>query len=464
MKKLDTSEIEALLDDFDYSIREKNLLELSKTLTLHQYNNNNTSTTKWTNMHYHTFYSFNAYGYSPQHIAWRAKKEHLAVIGTVDFDVLDNMEETLTAGEILSMKTAAGFETRCYIGEYKDKVINSPGEPGICYFIGIGFYKKPSPGTKYAEVLSNLFNIAKQRNLMIIEKVNEFLTPVKIDYQKDILPLTPKGNATERHILYGYWNKSKEVFKNNIDEVVRFWATKLNTNYETISKLVADLPEFIEFARAKLMKYGSIGYVSPTPYMFPKLEDVIEMITSCDALPAYAWLDGTTPAECNIAELLNFMVEKGIALVNIILDRNWNIKNAEEKKIKVEKLNELIKTCKELSLPIIAGTEMNKYGQKFVDDFHAPELKNYVDELYKGACFVYGHTLLGRYAGGKGYNSPWAKKYFPSTHYIAHKEKKDFYTTIGEKFMPSKDNFSLLMSLKDENITPEEIKNKIERR
>jgi len=448
------SDTESLLDSFDYSIREKSLITLSQTL----HHEEKYSTSKWTNLHCHTFYSFNAYGYSPQHIAYRAKKENLAIVGTVDFDVLDNIEETLTAGEIISVKTVAGFETRCFVEKYKDKVINSPGEPGICYFIGIGFYRKPAPGTKEAKVLDNLFSIAKQRNLMIISKVNEYLSPVEIDYEKDILPLTPKGNATERHILYGYWNKSKEVFKENIEAVINFWATKLNTSCKVINKLVADLPEFIEFARAKLMKYGSVGYVSPTPSMFPRFEDVIEMIINCDGLPAYAWLDGTTPAESNIYELLNFMIEKGLALVNIIPERNWNIKNVEEKKVKVEKLYEVIKTCRKLSLPIIAGTEMNKYGQKFVDDFNTPELKNYVDDFYSGACFVYGHTILGKYAGGKGYNSIWAKKCFPS-HLT--EEKKDFYRNVGEIFTPSKDNFLLLTSLKDNNITPENIKNRL---
>ena len=41
------------------------------------------------NMHCHTFYSFNAYGHSPTSLAWLAKRHGFALIGMVDFDVLD---------------------------------------------------------------------------------------------------------------------------------------------------------------------------------------------------------------------------------------------------------------------------------------------------------------------------------------------------------------------------------------
>ena len=41
------------------------------------------------NLHAHTFYSYNAYGYSPSRYAWLARKHGMAVAGIVDFDVLD---------------------------------------------------------------------------------------------------------------------------------------------------------------------------------------------------------------------------------------------------------------------------------------------------------------------------------------------------------------------------------------
>ena len=40
------------------------------------------------NMHCHTFFSFNGYGYSPTHVACWAKAERLFSAGLIDFDVL----------------------------------------------------------------------------------------------------------------------------------------------------------------------------------------------------------------------------------------------------------------------------------------------------------------------------------------------------------------------------------------
>ena len=45
------------------------------------------------NLHCHTFFSYNSYGYSPSKFAWLARKQGLAVAGIVDFDVLDGLDE-----------------------------------------------------------------------------------------------------------------------------------------------------------------------------------------------------------------------------------------------------------------------------------------------------------------------------------------------------------------------------------
>ena len=45
------------------------------------------------NLHFHTFFSFNAYGYSPLHVVWKAKEIGLSMAGSVDFDVLDAVPE-----------------------------------------------------------------------------------------------------------------------------------------------------------------------------------------------------------------------------------------------------------------------------------------------------------------------------------------------------------------------------------
>ena len=44
------------------------------------------------NLHFHSFFSYNAEGFSPSHIAWEARKAGLYAAGLCDFDVLDGLE------------------------------------------------------------------------------------------------------------------------------------------------------------------------------------------------------------------------------------------------------------------------------------------------------------------------------------------------------------------------------------
>jgi len=52
------------------------------------------------------------------------------LIGIVDFDVLDGVDEFLAACEVAGVRGSAGVETRVFIPEFATHEINSPGEPG----------------------------------------------------------------------------------------------------------------------------------------------------------------------------------------------------------------------------------------------------------------------------------------------------------------------------------------------
>ncbi|HET58937.1 MAG TPA: hypothetical protein ENN32_01020, partial [Chloroflexi bacterium] len=91
------------------------------------------------NMHCHSFFSYNGYDMSPSGLAWMAKREGIKLLGIVDFDVLDGVEEFLDACELLNVRGTAGLETRVFLEEFKNDELNSPGEPGISYHMGVGF-------------------------------------------------------------------------------------------------------------------------------------------------------------------------------------------------------------------------------------------------------------------------------------------------------------------------------------
>jgi hypothetical protein len=404
------------------------------------------------NLHCHTHFSFNANGYSPTDLVKLAKEKNWHAVGIVDFDVLDGVDEFLSACEALDVRGTASLETRVYIPEFATREINSPGEPGVFYFMGIGFTQS-APAPEVADTLAAMRRRADARNRQMIERINAHLAPLTVDYDRDVLTLTPTGNATERHMLKAYIQPLVEPVETRSRqarpadgslvepvETNNFWAEKLNLPADQIAAQISDYAKFSNTVRGKLMKRGGVGYIPPTPETFPTVEEVSQLAIACGALPCATWLDGTSVGEQAEAELLELLIAKGTAAINIIPDRNWNIADPEQRKIKVQKLYEVVALVQSLDLPIIVGTEMNAPGQKLVDDFDAPELAPVRQAFLDGADFLYGHTILQR-ALGQGYQSDWAK-----THLPTRRQRNDFYTQLGRRILPGKASLEKLKS------------------
>lgn len=397
------------------------------------------------NLHAHSFFSYNAYDYSPTALAWFAWKKGLSHIGIVDFDVLDGVEEFLEACERLGLRGSAGIESRVYVPQFGEREINSPGEPGVYYDMGIGFATSDTPDEVRAQ-MEDIHSRVRQRNCQILERVNMFLNPLELDYEKDILPLTPSGNATERHMVARIVQKSFDLF----DDPIQFWSEKLGQSKDEISALVKNPEAFKNTVRKKLMKRGGVGYVKPTAETYPRVDEFHQLIRACQAMPCAAWLDGTLQGEQDIEELLILLIEKGTAAINIIPERNWNIPDPQLKKIKVDNLYRIVDLANKLDLPILIGTEMNSFGQKFVDDLNTPELSRVKDDFVRGAQFIYGHTRFER-LWKMGYQSSWAQQHFKD-----RKMKNDFYIQAGKRITPGRMNEQVQNRIKT-SLTPDEI-------
>jgi hypothetical protein len=191
------------------------------------------------NMHCHTFFSFNAYGHSPSSLAWLAKRRGFKLVGIVDFDVLDGVDEFLTACDVVGVRGSTGIETRVFIPEYATREINSPGEPGVYYHMGIGFTSSHVPD-RVSDILDDLRQRAARRNQLLIERVNSHLAPVTIDYEGDVLPLSPGGTPTERHIVVAYVRAAE---RDGADQV-GFWADRLGVAREQVASVIDDAPKF----------------------------------------------------------------------------------------------------------------------------------------------------------------------------------------------------------------------------
>jgi hypothetical protein len=350
------------------------------------------------NLHYHSFFSYNAEGWSPSHVALEARRAGLYAAGLCDFDVLDGLEEFLEAGRILGLRATVNLETRAYLAAFADKEMSSPGEPGVTYIMGAGFSRVPKAGTPQAQTLQLFRDQARARNLKLLGRIEARLPKLALDYAKDVLPLTPAGVATERHIIRAYANKGRTLFP---DEAARaaFWAEILGKDAAAVTKLFADVPAFEEVVRAKLVKKGGVGYEQPTTTTFPAVEDFVAWVRSCDAVPMATWLDGTSNGESDAERLLSVYQEKGCVALNIIPDRNWNLKDAAQAATKQAKLAEIVAAADRRALPLNIGTEMNKAGLPFVDDLAGPVLKRHAEPFLRGAKIMVGHQVLARYAG-----------------------------------------------------------------
>jgi hypothetical protein len=370
------------------------------------------------NLHTHTFFSYNARGYSPSKFAWLARKAGLAVAGIVDFDVLDGLEEFLDAGRLLGLKTCVSLESRVFVPEFATRVINSPGEPGIAYVMGVGFTSATA-----RPFLAQMRQAAAGRTRDLLARVNRYLQPVELDYEKDVLSITPRGNATERHLCDAFERKAAVVIPDPAAQAA-FWKDKLGDAPPEGAKLQ-------NLIRARTMKKGGVGYVQPGEGAFPHLAEMNRFVLDSGAIPTLAWLDGTSESEKHISTLFALAKASGVEALNIIPDRNYTPGVWDQK---LQNLYDVVALAEKWHFPILVGTEMNSPSDKFVDSFETPELKPLLPVFLRGAHIFYAHSVLQRQSG-LGYLSGWALKTF--RHGSA---KNDFFEELGRKLTPAKED------------------------
>jgi len=293
------------------------------------------------------------------------------------------------------------------------------------------------------EFLRSLKQMAQQRNRDLMRRVNQYLRPIELDYERDVLVLTPAGNATERHMCLAYACKAKEHFGEGTDDLAEFWSQKLGADAQKLG-----LPEgrdLLNTIRAKTMKRGGVGYVQPDKGSFPLMADTNRFILASGGMPVHTWLDGISDGERAIEELLDVAMSTGAVALNVIPDRNYTPGSQDQK---VKNLYEVIKVAQRRHLVVVEGTEMNSPGQKFVDDFDAEELAPLLPVFLRGAHIIYAHSVLQQQCA-LGYTSAWADR-----HFTTAERKNAFFEEVGATLRPRQEDG--LHGLSD-TVTPSDI-------
>ncbi len=359
------------------------------------------------NLHMHSIFSYNPYGWSPARCVWEALLAGAEYVGGVEFDVLDHLEELFEAGDRFNIKVVGGVETRVFAPEFGGRVINSPGEENITYAMGHAIPIIPNADSDAGQFLADMKAMARERNLEILTKVNAHLGDIgAIDYENEVITLTPKGNATERHMVQAYEKKVRDHFGANVNGLCDYWADKLSNEKKKVTpddirQVLAEdkKPKLYKLIRGQLMKQGGVGYITPDPNSFPLMTKFFEWIKECKGIPVATWLNGNSDGEKDPTELLGIYKEAGAAALNIIPDRNFNHDfpggwpaNDQD----YQNLVAVIEAAKELNWPISFGTELNTAGHRVMDIWDSPALKPYKKFAYESAQFFYEHSQKQR--------------------------------------------------------------------
>jgi hypothetical protein len=305
------------------------------------------------NNHIHTNYSFSPY--SPSAAVYAARAEGLATCGIVDHDSIGGAEEFIAAGKIVGIPTTIGIETRVSFAEtpLKDRRTNNPDQAGSSYMV-----LHAVPHDKIETVQAYFAPLRERRNARnrkMVERINALYAAdgVKIDFDRDVLPLSQAANGgsiTERHLMLALAKQLLKLGKAKLPE----GASELDTmlaEYDLVGALKKDcIPKvFI-----------------PATDECPALSEFVNFAQTSGGILAYAYLGDVTASVTGdkkaqkfeddyLDELFEVIDSAGIRAVTYMPTRNTQQQ--------IERLRTL---CERYHMLQISGEDINSPRQKFV--------------------------------------------------------------------------------------------------
>lgn len=386
--------------------------------------------TGWVNVLARTFFSYSFDSFSPARLAWEAVIRGLSVIGCADIDNLGALGEMQLAGDALGIRATVSLETIVHVQSYADRELNVPGHPGFMHALGAGFTRVPELDTDAGKLIASLPARSRARNMALIARINPVLAPVSIDYETDVLPLTPADNAEPEHIAVAYVAKAKQVFP-ELPDLAVYWGDVLGRSPQDAECLLADANSFAEALWDKLSRIGDTEDWRPADY--PSVTDFYRAVEAAGAIPCLYWHGGETVGEGDVERLLDSAVHWGVRAVALAPDPLWNQAEVEVREWRLGLLASLAAHAREHGIMLLAGSPMSGPRQKFVDSFDAPELSAYFRDFTDGAFWLYGHATLQR-ALRAGVGSEWCEHAFG----LDKAEANAFYIEVGKKAAPGK--------------------------
>jgi len=269
-------------------------------------------TKRGTNCHIHTNESFSVFR-SPTEAVWQAAREGLAVLGINDHYTVAGHAEFRRACEIAGIAATFSFEAVAMDREAETAglLLNDPDNPGRVYLCGKGVTRVPPYSSAEMESLERMRAALERRNREMTEKVSalfkERLRSAGPAWQ-EVRALTPRGNATERHVAWATL------------VVLREWAASQGVPLsEAITKCCgaappagADDAALQIFLRAKLLKAGAPCFVREYEEAFVSVAELRRIFLAFGSIPTYPILGNpVTSGEREVEALLDRLEEAG---------------------------------------------------------------------------------------------------------------------------------------------------------
>ena len=302
-----------------------------------------------TNGHIHTSESFSVFR-SPTEAVWQAAREGIAVLGINDHYTVAGHEEFRRACEVAGIAATFSLEAVAMDREAADAGVktNDPDNPGRVYLCGKGVTKAPAESLPEMRSLARMRGALGKRNREITAKVDKLFHDrlgSSGPTWEDVVALTPRGNATERHVAYAVLLRLRELAAKQGKSLPDIIATCCGT----APPAGGDDATLQIFLRAKLLKAGAPCYVPEDADAFVSVAELRRIFLAFGSIPTYPVLGNPVLAgEQNIEALLDRLEARGFYAIEVIPHRNTR-----------ERLEEIVFAARRRWWPVFNGTEHN---------------------------------------------------------------------------------------------------------
>ncbi len=336
-----------------------------------------------TNGHIHTSESFSVFR-SPTEAVWQAAREGIAVLGINDHYTVAGHEEFRRACEVAGIAATFSLEAVAMDRDAAEAGVktNDPDNPGRVYLCGKGVTRTPAESLPEMRSLAGMRAALEKRNREITAKVDKLFQDrlgARGSTWEDVVALTPRGNATERHVAYATLLRLRDLALKQ----GKFLADIVTICCGAAPPAGADDATLQIFLRAKLLKAGAPCYVPEDADAFVSVAELRRIFLAFGSIPTYPVLGNPVLAgEKDIEALLDRLEGRGFYAVEVIPHRNTR-----------ERLEEIVFAARRRWWPVFNGTEHNTPETRPLLDPYAldPEFEPW---FRQSTALLLGHQRL----------------------------------------------------------------------